>query len=395
MFILNFIGGLLKGWVLKILTIVSSVLTMWGLKTVLRTAPDRAGEMMKKIIETYFDPQSPWAPIVAEYVNTMTGGKLKGEQILGKSIGAFTEGATRAFVDEFFTDMLTLIMPSPEESKKNPLAGAQRYLGANLKFQMDAWYLHVIGDMQSLGMFKSLKDLPNAISWSMGLGWLSWLVMGVPFRMGTTTQMERFFNRVYTPEVITPAQLAEALDREIITRSEYYDKMLSLGWDPNEAFKLLIVRQKTLSKAELRDLYEQGIIGRDEIELELKAIGYSPALIQTLTSSIQNAKTINLKEDIVKAAIDLYEVGELLERELREYLESAGWKPTDIKLQIHASDLTRDKKGKLTNADLANAVEKNLMAWAEGRGKLQRRGFDKSEAEIYLKLRIPEDKWFG
>jgi len=112
-----------------------------------------------------------------------------------------------------------------------------------------------------------------------------------------------------------------------------------------------------------------------------------------LVESLVNGKLYELRDKIIDEAVDLFEAGELNERDLVSYLETAGWSTDEIDMQVTASFLARSAKGKLTNTDLANAVEKGLMPWAEARTRLEMRGFTWEDAEMYLKLRVPEKKW--
>ncbi|GAI68280.1 unnamed protein product, partial [marine sediment metagenome] len=202
----------------KIITFFVSVVTTQAFHAFLQNNPDEAAKLWEKITTTFFEADPVWLEAVGKYMRSLTGFEVDVSDI---TTGLFTSG--EALGEAFLYPMLNLILPGgfteaeggrPQEAKLRPedgLEGAERFLGTNLRFQMQAWWLHVLGDMQSFGMFKSLKDLPNAISWSYGLGWLSWLVMGVPFRMGISEPLEKYFNLIYRPTELTRKMLIDAM----------------------------------------------------------------------------------------------------------------------------------------------------------------------------------------
>jgi hypothetical protein len=391
--LLGFLRGLAKDWVLKPLASATSILFMWGFHALVRASPGRAFELMKRISASYFTPPEEWAGFIAAYMEQMTGAKISIEDIIAGGASGAGRAATEKLGEAFVTPLLNLIMPEPPITPKDGVDAAERYLGVNLQFQMSAWFLHVLGDMQSFGIFKSLKDLPNAISWSFGLGWLSWLVMGTPFQMGISDPLREHFNRVYKPERFSVAQNTEALQKGLITAQEFVDNMRFLGWTDDRIQILYQLAKKDPSEANLKKLYNLGILTEEEVKREVKARGYSDAWTNLLTQLITRDREVDQRDKLLSELENLFVNGVVDESIIRDGYSRAGWKEREIELAIQKLEAEKTRRSQLSNTDIANAVEKDLMAWSEGREILMRRGFSRKDAEIFMKLRIPEGKW--
>jgi len=377
----------------KFLAIITPVIAMWGFKSVVKRAPEEAANIAKSVSDQYFNMGSPWATFVSKYCETMTGHSIPIEEIIGQPVGSITEGANRAFVDRFFNDMLSMVMPSPEDAEAKPLEGAERYLAANLKFQMDAWWLHVLGDMLSFGIFKSLKDLPNAISWSLGLGWLSWLVMGVPFRIGISGPMERYFNTIYRPTKLTASQLIEALQRGFIDAETFMKQMAEQGYSPDDASILFNNATKEITSSNLKAMYEQGMIEAEQITDHLTSLGYPEEAARALTQLIVNDRFYDLMGKIANQVITLYRKSQLSEDDMVAYLKQAGYKDEEIELVKILGKLQRTEEKDLADSDIPRLYEIGMIDWNQAKKTLTDRGWKEDTAVNYLLLRIDKAKW--
>jgi len=187
--VISFLKNIIRKSILNPIAAVVSVLSMMAFHGVTSLYPGRAADLMRTIADIYFTPPPEWAGFVSGYMERLTGDKIDITDIIYQGFGKGSGGAIEAIGHKFLHPMLNLIQP--KKSKITPddgVIGAERFLGTNLQFQIGAWLLHLIGDTVSFGALKSLKDLPNALSWSFGIGWLSWLVMGTPFRIPHPTQ---------------------------------------------------------------------------------------------------------------------------------------------------------------------------------------------------------------
>jgi len=144
-------------------------LAMWALRGIFLVHPEVAYRIVNKIAQYFYTPPQMWAAFINSYMRQMTGKDIDMEALtkLGAAIGG--RSVMETLGETFLRPMLGLIMPDPPINFYKGLDTAERFLGVNLQFQLNAWLLHLIGDIVTLGKLKSLKDLPNAIARSKSL----------------------------------------------------------------------------------------------------------------------------------------------------------------------------------------------------------------------------------
>jgi len=247
--------------------------------------------------------------------------------------------------------------------------------------------MHMIGDAMSFGMFKSLKDLPNAISWSFGIGWLSWLVMGPPFRMGIAAPMEKFFSRMYTPELLATAQAIEACKKGLMTYDEFVSECLDRGIDPNRANILYQIAEKDLSDGDIKSLVELGWMDEADVKEELVRRAYDPNRASVLARLIVEDRKIAIIKDIVKEAGKLYKDRVMDEGTFRRYLETLNYNTEEQGLELTRISLERKERRYLTPAQVMAAIKKKKFGTIEARNYLiDNLGYTPTDADIYMEL---------
>jgi len=359
-------------------------LAMWALRGIFLVHPEVAYRIVNKIAEYFYTPPQMWAAFVNSYMRQMTGQDIDMEALtrFGAAVGG--RSVIERLGETFLAPMLGLIMPEPPLNFYKGLDTAERFLGVNLQFQLNAWLLHLIGDIVTLGKLKSLKDLPNAISWSYGIGWLSWLILGEPFRITTTDPLRRGLNEIYQPELLTPSEAIKAWYAGLITSSELTKELKQHGYNEKRIETLVNLAEKEFTDADLKTLYQEGCITEDDIEREFQIRGYGPWRRRYLTQLITKARTLKLRDKLLDRAMDLYVLGKITEAQLRNYLDLAHYNPHEQQLVIDLLNLEKAKKATPTDSEIKRAFEKGYISYAEAKGMLLDRGWDERWADIIL-----------
>jgi len=317
---------------------------IWALRGGALAHPQVAFKIISKISEVYFTPPAMWVGFIDSYIKQLTGKGIDTETIrkLGAAVGG--RSVIERIGEAFLTPMLGLILPDPPITPETGLDAAERYLGANIQFQLNAWLLHLIGDIVSLGKLKSLKDLPNAISWSYGLGWLSWLVMGVPFRKTISEPLEKYYNNIYTPELLS---VSEALGAWISGKWDWERLRQELRWkgyDDDRIKVLAFLGQRELSDSDLKTLWNEGAISEHEIEQELALRKYGEYERYYLKTLITKARWLKWRDKVLDAAIDVFILGRLSETQLRAYLSQCNYRSDEQDLIVDWAMLQKVKR---------------------------------------------------
>ena len=357
---------------------------LWGLRASIMAHPEAAFKILNFITRYYYTPPQVWAGFINEYMKQMTGKEIDMDAFvkLGARVGG--RSVMEVFGEEFMTPMLNLILPRPPLTFDKGMDAAERFLGVNLTFQMNAWLLHLIGDIVSLGKMKSLKDLPNAISWSFGIGWLSWLVMGTPFRKAISEPLEKGFNKIYTPELLAKSEALRAWIAEKITTKELQEELLQHGLSPEKIAVLAELAERELSDSDLKKLYFERVITEKDIEEELKLRGYGKWRRKYLIQLITKDRILKWRDKVLDAAMDVFIEGQMTKTDFEGYLDVLKYNEQEKKLIIDFCMLEKIKKSTPTVAQIKQAFKKNYISYREAKSMLLDKGWDDRWADIIL-----------
>lgn len=357
---------------------------MWALRGLVLAHPEVAFRIITKIAQYYYTPPEMWAAFVNSYISQMTGEEISVKDLtrLGARVGG--RQVIERIGETFLAPMLGLIMPEPPLTFEKGVDSAERFLGVNLQFQLNAWLLHLIGDIVSLGKLKSLKDLPNAISWSYGIGWLSWLIMGEPFRIATVEPLKKGLNKIYTPELLTPTQAVWAYWAGLIDSTQLQEELLEQGFNPDRIALLAEYHNKKFDDTELKKLYQENLITQQQIEDELRFKGFSPWHRKLLTFLITHDRLLKLRDKLIDHAIDLFIKGKISESDLKNYLTRANYSSKEQDLIINIALLEKAKYATPSDSEIKKAFDKGYISYAEAKSMLLNRGWDERWADIIL-----------
>ena len=383
-FFLRTVPGEIFEYVRRFVGVISGYAAMWALRAVVMTHPEVAMRIVEKIAEVAYTPPAAWAEFVDSYVEQMTGETIDIESLMRQGVRVGGRQVMEKLGEAFLTPMLGLILPDPPLDFYKGIDTAERFLGVNLQFQLNAWLLHLVGDIVSLGKLKSLKDLPNAISWSYGIGWLSWLILGEPFRITTVEPLKKGLNKIYTPEILSVSEAIKAWFAGFIDQHELQETLLQHGYSPKLIEVLVNLAEKEFSDADLKKLYEERVITEADIDRELAIKGYGPWRRRYLTQLITKDRILKLRDKLLDRAMDLYVKGKITESQLRSYLDLAKYNPQEQKLVIDLLNLEKAKNATPTDAEIKRAYEKGYISYAEAKSMLLDRGWDERWADIIL-----------
>jgi hypothetical protein len=387
----------------KIIAGIASLITMWQFHATVSLYPKQAVKLAEIISKSYFALPDEWGGFVKGYLEQMTGDKIDVSRLIKQGAVPGSKEFMQSMGKTFLEPMLGLIMPGTGKfgkemkiTSEDGFNAASRFLGTNLQFQISAWLLHVLGDMQSFGAFKSLKDLPNAISWSYGIGWLSWLVMGVPFRLGISDPLERGYNATYRPKRPNATQVAKALAAGKIPKSMALEILSEEGW-PNEWIDIILKQEREkIPKSDLDDLYEWGYMDAGDVAKALETVGYSKDISKEIATIMVNKRKRKLIGDVANVAEDLYIRDRLPESTLRGYYSQAGYNVQEQDIMLSRLALEREKmkarppdaRG-LTPANVGRLYELGEISQSDALKRLTALNFPAAEADLFLRLYVP------
>lgn len=380
--------------------------SMVGFHALVRAAPVQAMEWMALAVSDFMGPTTEWAGFVQGYFNQLIGYPIDIRPMLETGIGRGGRTAMEGLGETFLTPMMGLIMPGYGRegfplglTPQDGLDAAERFLGVNLEFQMRGWLLHLLGDTLSFGMWKAMKDLPNAISWSFGIGWLSWLVMGTPFRMGIAEPLEVLYNQLYRPYRMSLAKVADVFWRGHKDVTWFYNQMRDLGVRDPDMDIILEMERTKMTDAQAYKLYRMGKLTAQDVEDHHRAQGHSPTDSYLLYVEMVRRETRDLLENIAKTAMKHYKDRRMSAKELYAFLREGGWtdneaflikQDLDMQIALEPPEVAPEKVLSPAKIGWLYQHERRTRLWAET--KLIERGFRTDEIGDFLETYEPKEE---
>ena len=307
-------------------------------------APEMAKNSLMNMFDHFLARDVDWMPAVTAYFEWLTG-----EPLPITEPEDYLKNTTEIIGQRFLGPMLNMVLPGGYPATEtgqalkpqDGLDGAEKFLGANMRFQMQGWLMNYLADMFGLDQMKSIQNFPQNLSWAYGLGWLSWLVMGVPFRMAISDPLERYFNLRYRSKDLTLGQIADFYWTDPTFRTEGVQRLKEMGYTDDDIPRVLDRERRKLSKTELADFHDWVGLPSLDIWRELVSQGYGDAQAQVLTAQIVNQRSYDLIHKIADAAQRQYKANTISADTLRQYLAAANYKPDESELIIARLDLEK------------------------------------------------------
>lgn len=389
-------GKNIVGWFMNVgknmIAGIMSISAMWAFHAMVRIAPDQALYTARRITAAYYALPVEWAGFISEYLERMTGSRIDLTDIAGMPATGGTREAMQALGHTFLEPMLGLIMPTPEQAETEPMAGAERFMSANLQFQMSAWLLHLLGDTMSFGMFKSLKDLPNAISWSYGIGWLSWMVMGPVFRAGITAPMEKNFARYYRQAPLSNAQIIDAFYSGRKSAEVTYKELSEAGLKDTDIETMINLSRKRLPQAVMEYLVRTGFRNKAQLLQYYKDQSYTQEDAEVMVEQLLTSTKRKLIQRVVDKMEDLFKAGKITEQELRGYYTDINYDQEEQDLAIVALSVEGVKVADLSDSEICRLYQNGKMPIGEALRRLEPRYTNPDDARLLLELYPPKEK---
>jgi len=392
-----------------------STCVAYGFNYLVSRYPSEANNIAARIMNEWQKASGAWVLFAKNYMEQLTGKTFTDEMmesLIGNKMKLTAHEIADGIGKEFLTPMLGMIMPGtpdwdkiradanlPETTQYAPveilnpsdgLLGAERFLGVNLQFQLQAWMLHFIGDTMSMGNMKSLKDLPNAISWSYGIGWLSWLVMGTPFQITIADPLRKLLNMLYRPTNLTVAQTIDAWNAGYVNDDELWKVMREAGYQDYLIPVLVNQGTQRIPTGTLHDGYLLGRFDWATVASELKRTGYNAERIGWLKTVWELERHDDLLKKWVTESIDSFEKGFIDEETLRSALTSAGWEDVEtgnpIDLQVLISRQKRMKQSQFTKAEMKELWAQGIITEEDLKVYLTRIGVTETNADLLIDL---------
>jgi hypothetical protein len=146
---------------------------------------------------------------------------------------------------------------------------------------------------------------------------------------------------------------------------------------------------KDLTRAQVVDLYEEGVIDEDQTVSMLSQLGYDQIEVGWMVTLAQGRTVKRFVNALTTRVRNAYVSGVMDAEEAATTLEQAGVGASQRDQLLAIWDLEAQAlSAQLTPAQIVSAVKKDFLTRGEGKDRLVKRGYTDEDAEILIKLAV-------
>jgi hypothetical protein len=379
---------ILRKAIISTLEAIVAILQTVATRIQWKIRPKIAKVLAKDIMDVLFNNQTIWSEIVNNYMKILLpDAKLpKAEELVSPKI--YAESAAEALARNWFKAMVDYVAPKGPITPEKGIDAANRFFAVNLSFQMSAWLLHWISDTYSLGSMKSFKDLPNAIMWSFGLGWLSWLVMGTPMKKAIQDPLEIYYNRNYQTERPTLSQYLDWAYFSGKSQDEIKEGLKDYGFNSANASKVMTAYEKKMSVSDGEKLFKYGIWDEEKYKNFLLHRAYNPIHADYLIKLAKIEEMYSPLKSTVDVLIDLAIRGQIPKETIKSYAKEIGMTDDEFNAEWTYRYYKAVRDNTLSKSEILTAYTRGLIDENTTREKLRLLGYFDDDIDLLLAMQF-------
>ena len=224
-----------------------------------------------------------------------------------------------------------------------------------------------------------------ALYWGLGLGFLGWQTLAPLLTSGVQPGLERRFNREFTPQRFTPAQMSDLYAMGKRNQTELKEALQDLGWRSQDIQAWIKLDYRDLGEGVLWDLYHKGQITKPAMDQRLRILGYNP-------TDLPLVYLANEKEEVKESTASLYSTAKaafktrlINEAEFRQILTSLKHTPREVDLQVQLiqADWVIEAR-QLTSSQVKELYNQRVIGKSEATHRLQEQEYEPADAAALI-----------
>lgn len=193
---------------------------------------------------------------------------------------------------------------------------------------------------------------------------------------------------------LTLAEIRLLVSRGALTREQAITKLQQIGFTAEDSATIVDgataeknAANRDLTLAQVREMYADRLISRDDLLNMLDALGYDPeeaAMVADLADLQGVRRFVTTAVNRVKAA---YVSGKIDEGDVSGQLDRLGLPPQYKDTSLALWDIERTTVSKtLTVAQVVSALKKNIITVGDALDRIERMGYTSGDAELLLQI---------
>ena len=267
-------------------------------------------------------------------------------------------------------------------------------------FNLDLARTSILASAVDPTLGRMTTQLLNAISWSYGFGWLSWMGLSPILRVAITQPAEQVFNAEFPSKALTRSEVERLFKAKLIDEKTFKTYMKALGYR-DEDIDLMIstlkeepkAKERDLTKSEILRLFREGKLTETDTRLRLRELGYSSDEVQLLIELYKPAqeaeKSVRERDLTTSQILQAFRYRLITREEAEAWLKELGYDDREVDLLIRIEEVrmqsaVKERTRDLSKTDILSMLAKQLLSPEEAKQMLIDIGYSEEEAELLV-----------
>ena len=361
--------------------------------------PPAGDFIIKKLNEKIVAPYESAVILAADTLHAIAGIEVNTDSLRNMARQPPSRAGV-SLVGETFTRLVTDIF-STEAAQKDfqgrtgsggSIQNLNAFFGMNLTFQLRSLVIGTMASITGWGSLRHLEGLHQTINWAFGFGWLSWAVMSEYMNITVNPGVRRQRNSLVQTNDYTDTEARWAVWAGHITRGAHDTIMDNLGVRRDIRDSLLERAEADLTDTELKKLFKKKRLSEADIIKMYRQKGYGETRAKLKFALFTEEDVDDTLDKIADAYLALYRDCVITRGELEVALQNLGWKQEQINSNVALAELQRRQRKWLSNGDMAELFNANLMDMDEIYDLLVCQGMTGVDATLALTAMVKFDK---
>lgn len=360
-----------------------SEVAFWIGWTILKLAPTLAAQLALGLVKAFTKDRDLWARVSEAFAGELTeilgaGGQLQQPQAGPLPFAAGDIGARLGGL------IIDAIAPAGDLSEDQGRRNLEKILGLAVVLNMQGWWVTMVGEIASLGVFRSAAALPAAVEGGLGLNRLARLAWRTPIKKAIAEPLEELYNRRYHFKKLTISEARELWHRGVLDDAGFLDVASSAGYDQPRAAQILELAKRLYDTAQIRDLWRLKHLPDTFLLDLLREQGYTSGRAETVLALVKAKDEETILKELADQARRLYRTGRLSQQQLEAILDEANFPANERGIILATEDLIRAETKTLTAGEVQAAYRANAIDAPDARRRLRELLYRDEDIDVLL-----------
>ncbi len=303
------------------------------------------------------------------------------------------KGAFGWFGEMLYKGIIGLLEYEPPSSPEKAMGAVGRYIDLMLTMNLLPMFIAKLPDVLDPIKNFNFDRIIQQLYWSLGLGWLSWIVFAEPFRVIIADPLQNYYLSIYKPLMPSKSLFDDLYKSKMISFEEYKNYLAKIGYREEWAKLYAKTIWNPPTDSTLKYALEAGKLGDMQLQEYANWKGYDDYGTQLYIEYLKNEALGKAKDLTMSQILKAYSLGLITREQAEEMLQSIGYSAKKASILLDLQD--SEQQLQLTKLKTEIILEDLKDGYIDEQTAIQRLieiGIDKAKAQLMVELTLAKKR---